>query len=104
MSARDTSLARTGTRSLEAAAAAFGLEHPAYVDTAVLDEVRREDFARLDRGGHVYLDYTGGGLDADSHLREHVRLLETGVYGPVTPTRSTQPRLQAGPARVERSN
>jgi molybdenum cofactor sulfurtransferase len=47
----------------------------------VLDEIRRTDFARLDRTGQVYLDYTGSGLYADSQLREHVRLLETGVFG-----------------------
>ena len=30
--------------------------HPGYVDTAVLDDARATDFARLDREGHVYLD------------------------------------------------
>jgi hypothetical protein len=99
MSTRDTSVARTDAGSLEAAAAAFCLEHPAYADTAVLDAVRRRDFARLDRGGHVYLDYTGGGLYADSQLREHLRLLETGVYG--NPPRG-QPNL-GGEHRARRS-
>jgi molybdenum cofactor sulfurtransferase len=47
----------------------------------VLDDLRRSDFARLDRGGHVYLDYTGGGLCAQSQLREHTRLLESHVFG-----------------------
>jgi molybdenum cofactor sulfurtransferase len=96
MSTRDTSVARTDTRSLEADAVEFGLEHPGYADTAVLDAVRRRDFARLDRGGHVYLDYTGGGLYADSQLREHVRLLETGVYGnphSVNPTSAASTEL-----------
>ena len=67
--------------SPQPAEAAFLRAHPAYVDTAVLDELRRSDYARLDRGGHVYLDYTGGGLFASSQLREHVRLLESGVFG-----------------------
>ena len=50
-------------------------------DSDPVAELRRTEFARLDRGGHVYLDYTGGGLYADSQLREHLQLLETGVYG-----------------------
>jgi molybdenum cofactor sulfurtransferase len=54
---------------------------PVDANTAVLDELRRTEFARLDRGGHVYLDYIGGGLYADSQLREHMRLLESGVFG-----------------------
>ena len=72
---------RPETRSVAAAEAAFRQHHPAYADTALLDELRRTDFSRLDRGGHVYLDYTGGGLYAESQLREHVRLLEEGVFG-----------------------
>lgn len=61
--------------------AAFRRAHPEYAGTEALDELRRSDFERLDRGGHVYLDYTGGGLFASSQLREHVRLLESGVFG-----------------------
>ena len=60
---------------------AFRLGHPDYAQTAVLDGLRRSDFARLDRGGHVYLDYTGGGLYAQSQLHEHMRLLESRVFG-----------------------
>jgi Aminotransferase class-V len=66
---------------LEEREAAFRRAHPRYGDTAVLDELRRSDFARLDAGGHVYLDYTGAGLYADSQLREHLELLQTGVFG-----------------------
>jgi len=47
----------------------------------VLDELRRTDFARLDAGGHVYLDYTGAGLYADSQLAEHLELLRHNVFG-----------------------
>jgi molybdenum cofactor sulfurtransferase len=47
----------------------------------VLDELRRTEYARLDRGGHVYLDYTGGGLYAERQLREHTQLLLDGVFG-----------------------
>jgi selenocysteine lyase/cysteine desulfurase len=60
---------------------AFLHAHPEYAATALLDELRAGDFARLDDGGHVYLDYTGGGLFAASQLHEHVRLLESTVLG-----------------------
>ena len=55
--------------------------HPEYAATSRIDELRASDFARLDAGGHVYLDYTGGGLFASSQLHEHVRLLESTVFG-----------------------
>ena len=50
------------------AEAAFLKAHPRYAGTAALDELRAADFARLDATGHVYLDYTGAGLYADSQL------------------------------------
>ena len=34
-----------------------------------LDDLRATDYERLDRLGHVYLDYTGGGLYAMSQIR-----------------------------------
>ena len=59
------SVAGDPRHSLEdAAQAAFVRAHPEYADTASLDELRETEFARLDDGGHVYLDYTGGGLYA----------------------------------------
>jgi molybdenum cofactor sulfurtransferase len=67
--------------SLEETEAAFRRAHPRYADTAALDELRRSDFERLDAGGHVYLDYTGAGLYADSQLNEHVDLLRANVFG-----------------------
>jgi molybdenum cofactor sulfurtransferase len=75
------SVARAELESPETAEAAFRLEHPRYADTAVLDELRARDFARLNRGGHVYLDYTGGGLFAESQLHEHVGLPQANVLG-----------------------
>ena len=45
------------------------------------EELRRTEFARLDATGHVYLDYTGAGLYADSQLAEHLALLRGGVFG-----------------------
>ena len=58
---------------------------------AVFEELRRTDFARLDAGGHVYLDYTGAGLYATSQLEEHLALLRQNVFGnphSVNPTAS----------------
>ena len=48
---------------------------------AALDELRAREFARLDAGGHVYLDYTGGGLYGDSQVRRHLDLLRSAVLG-----------------------
>src|SRR6266545_2314488 len=67
--------------SLAEAEAAFRRAHPRYDDTTVLDELRRSDFTRLDTGGHVYLDYTGAGLYAESQLAEQFALLRDNVFG-----------------------
>jgi molybdenum cofactor sulfurtransferase len=48
---------------------------------ARLAELRRTEFGRLDAGGHVYLDYTGAGLYAESQLAEHMELLRASVFG-----------------------
>jgi molybdenum cofactor sulfurtransferase len=50
-------------------------------DAAAVSDLRARDYARLDREGQVYLDYTGGGLYAASQLRDHQRLLLDGVFG-----------------------
>ncbi|MGH3142503.1 MAG: aminotransferase class V-fold PLP-dependent enzyme, partial [Gaiellales bacterium] len=50
-------------------------------DASSIDELRRSEFARLDAAGHVYLDYTGAGLYADSVLNEHLELLRASVFG-----------------------
>ncbi len=49
--------------------------------TALFDELRRTEFSRLDAGGHVYLDYTGGGLYGESQVRAHSEMLLTQVLG-----------------------
>ena len=60
---------------------AFMQEHPEFAGTAILDALRASDFARLDRLQHVYVDYTGAGLYADSQVREHTDLLAAQVFG-----------------------
>jgi selenocysteine lyase/cysteine desulfurase len=43
--------------------------------------LRHLEYGRLDAGGHVYLDYTGGGLPAASQLEAHFGLLAGSVLG-----------------------
>lgn len=86
--------------SLDSADAAFCREHPEYEETAVLDKLRAAEYSRLDAGGHVYLDYTGGGLYAACQLREHFELLDTGVFGN---PHSINPTSAASTALVERA-
>lgn len=59
----------------------FCRRFPAYSTHAHLDALRADDYARLDRLGHIYLDYTGGGLYAASQLSAHHALLEGDVFG-----------------------
>jgi selenocysteine lyase/cysteine desulfurase len=47
----------------------------------VLSELRAREFARLDRQDHVYLDYTGSALYAESQIRAHHELLAAGLFG-----------------------
>ncbi len=63
----------------DGALAAFRRAYPAFDTTRVLDELRAREYARLDRQGHIYLDYTGGGLYAESQLQEHMALLRSHV-------------------------
>ncbi len=55
--------------------------HPGYASTLPLDTLRATDYARLDDQQHIYLDYTGGSLYAESQLREHMTLLQKGIFG-----------------------
>jgi molybdenum cofactor sulfurtransferase len=55
--------------------------YPAYAGTSALDDLRAEEYGRLDAQGIVYLDYTGGGLHADSQVRDHAALLGQQVFG-----------------------
>ncbi len=71
-----------------------------YRATAKLDALRATDYARLDAGKHVYLDYTGGGLYAESQLRAHLELLRTHVFGN---PHSSNPTSQAMTDLVERA-
>jgi selenocysteine lyase/cysteine desulfurase len=59
----------------------FLASHGEYQQTAILDELRASEYARLDAGGDVYLDYTGGGVYAASQVRDHADLLTRVLFG-----------------------
>ena len=81
----------TTTPDSGAAYDAFIKAYPGFTATLVLDELRRREYGRLDAQNQVYLDYTGGGLYADSQLRQHMDLLARNVFGnPHSHTRPSQ--------------
>ncbi len=78
----------------------FLQKYPAYKNTQAIDDLRKSDYARLDAGEHVYLDYTGGGLYAESQLQKHQQLLRENVFGN---PHSTNPTSIAATHLVERA-
>ncbi len=75
----------------------FQSTHP-QIDLDAIEQLRAQEYARLDRQGHIYLDYTGGGLYAQSQLDAHMALLRDGVFGNPhsnNPTSSVATRLVA---------
>ena len=67
--------------SMQSAEQAFRQAYPAFESTSILDHLRATEYTRLDELEHTYLDYTGGGLYANSQLREHLELLRHHVFG-----------------------
>jgi hypothetical protein len=61
-----------GPDAMTAAFQAFRRRSPTFESTTVLDDLRMWEYRRLDDGDHVYLDYTGGGVYAESQLRAHM--------------------------------
>jgi len=59
----------------------FLQKYPAYKNTQSIDDLRKSEYSRLDAGEHVYLDYTGGGIYAESQIQKHQQLLSENVYG-----------------------
>lgn len=75
-----TPLPLTTDPAYEAALRTFRDSYPAFDVDAVTD-LRAREYSRLDELGHVYLDYTGGGLYAQSQLDAHMAILRSGVFG-----------------------
>jgi molybdenum cofactor sulfurtransferase len=61
-------------------------------------ELRRREFSRLDELGHVYLDYTGAGLYAESQVRSHADYLCCSLLGN---PHSRNPTSRAATEKVE---
>lgn len=55
--------------------------YPEFLNTLEIDELRKRDYTRLEKTGQVYLDYTGGGLYAESQVKTHQKMLLEGVFG-----------------------
>jgi molybdenum cofactor sulfurtransferase len=45
------------------------------------NRLRKKEYARLDKSGHVYLDYTGGNIHPQSLVDKHYRFLQNDIYG-----------------------
>ena len=45
------------------------------------NKLKKKEYARLDKSGDVYLDYTGGNLYPKSLLDNHFNFLKNGVLG-----------------------
>ena len=60
--------------------AAFLKAYPSYPTTHKLDDLRAAEYARLAAGEHVYLDYTGGGLYAETQVQRHHKLLSVYAF------------------------
>lgn len=90
----------TMTSPSDAAYIEFVSRHPGYAATVALDDLRRDEYSRLDRLDHVYLDYTGGGLYAESQVRAHHAILDNAVFGN---PHSHNPASLASTAQVEKA-
>ncbi len=51
------------------------------VDEDFFNELRRNEYSRLDEQKHVYLDYTGGNLYAASQIDAHHQILKQHTFG-----------------------
>ena len=71
----------TTETAVSAAYEQFLKEYPTYKETHILDQLRQTEYRRLDEQKQVYLDYTGGGLYAESQLDKHFVMLRQNVFG-----------------------
>jgi molybdenum cofactor sulfurtransferase len=65
----------------QAAQADFEKHYAVGDDLAQMQRLRQEEYGRLNAQQQVYLDYTGGGLYAQSQLDAHMEQLTTHVFG-----------------------
>ncbi|EGX93453.1 cysteine desulfurase [Cordyceps militaris CM01] len=55
--------------------------YPEYASTSILDDLRATEYSFLDENGHVYLDYTGAGLAAQSQHQAHRERMRHAAFG-----------------------
>ena len=67
-------------------------------DDLFFEDLRKKEFSRLDEGGHVYLDFTGGGLYTTTQIMKHQQQLLRHVFGN---PHSTNPTSQLATNLVE---
>ena len=82
------------------AEADFSRRYPEFDPDGALAELRRLEYARLDEGDQIYLDYTGGGLYAASQIEAHAELMRAQVLGN---PHSNSPASLASTGLVERA-
>ena len=78
----------------------FLANHPEYASTLAIDALRSREYRRLEEQRHVYLDYTGGSLHAESQVLEHASLLNEHIFGN---PHSASPSSRAMTTLVERT-
>jgi molybdenum cofactor sulfurtransferase len=67
--------------SIEKLKSEFLIRYPQFLQTEILDELRKTEYSRIDKQGHIYLDYTGGGLYSEKQVESHLALLLENVFG-----------------------
>jgi molybdenum cofactor sulfurtransferase len=86
--------------AIDVAEAAFAAAHPDFDPNGELAAMRHREYGRLDAEDQVYLDYTGGGLHAESQIDAHAELLRSRVLGN---PHSNNPTSQATTVLVEQA-
>lgn len=71
----------------------FIAEYPEFHNYLHIDELRKTEFARIDKQGQIYLDFTAGGLYSEKQINEHAEFLKNHLLG--NPHSSNPPSLLA---------
>ena len=95
---QETAVSPYAPENRETAYQKFLQDYPEFAATGRLDELRATDYRRLDEQEQIYLDYTGGGVYAQSQLDKHFQLLRDNVFGN---PHSANPTSQATTKLVE---
>lgn len=75
-------------------------QHANLMHDEFFNALREKEYSRLDKEAHVYLDYTGGNLYADSQLIKHFDVLKKHTFGN---PHSTNPTSQLSTHLVEQA-